>query len=289
MPLPFVCFESWFVTCKYHPALPSRTSCGIKSATLRVFSCQVNFMAPWNWWNSLGSKLGWTIDLMTYDLSPWLKFRIPYSLLQLTWEIWEKRGLKASKCDEGVHSSWKIDLDSCTYKIHTNLRKKIQFPSKFCHTTSSPMLRPARVANFSGLPLEFACSSLRIWSKTGEALSSSCPSCSHIFLRMETLRLSWACCLFAFLGSSICHELVDLCILQHAEFHLAFWGLVHLNASTVRWNNRNIDLKIKKQSVIQNQKETDPYWRNSNPVHSTHCNTNDSTSWHKHFFVLTIV
>lgn len=137
MPLPFVCFESWFVTCKYHPALPSRTSCGIKSATLRVFSCQVNFMVPWNWWNSLGSKLGWTIDLMTYDLSPWLKFRIPYSLLQLTWEIWEKPGLKASKCDEGVHSSWKIDLDSCIYKIHTNLRKKIQFPSKFCHTHSS--------------------------------------------------------------------------------------------------------------------------------------------------------
>ena len=124
MPLPFVCFESWFVTCEYHPALPSRTSCGIKSATLRVFSCQVNFMVPWNWWNSLGSKLGWTIDLMTYDLSPWLKFWISYSLLQLTWEIWEKPGLKASKCDKGVHSSWKIDRDSCIYIEFTQTYEK---------------------------------------------------------------------------------------------------------------------------------------------------------------------
>ena len=124
------------------------------------------------------------------------------------------------------------------HKVDTNWQEKIQLPSKFCHTLA-PMLRPARFADFSGLPLEFACSSLRIWSKTGEALSSSCPSCSHIFLRMEvTMRLSWACRLFSFLGSSICHELVDLCILQHAEFHLAFRGLVHLNARMVGCNEK---------------------------------------------------
>ena len=77
----------------------------------------------------------------------------------------------------------------------------------------------------TGLPLGFACSTLRIGSKNGEALPIAALCCSHCaVLRGGGSRF------FSFLGGGICHQFVDLSVLQHAELHVALRGLVHLGA-----------------------------------------------------------